>query len=172
MFERLVPAPPTLLPGDLPEGDSLGHLNESEGAPVAEEEGNRSLSVPPTSQANAPPSTGDDMEVDDEPQSASAGPSSMLETRPKRPTTKRNFADLGKERSLEDVQQRGPSKTKRTKIGNSQVSGTTISTGVLQRQVHQHRSVPIVTGTKYMHIDIIDLSTIEVNCPICLNFTN
>lgn len=195
MLERLIPPPPTPLPVDLPEGEPMGNPNESGGEPVAEQEENSPLPVAPTtntseanappstnplsvsplphtSQANDPPSTGDDMDVDD-PQGISAAPTSMVETRPTRSNTKRNYADLGKEWLEEEDQQSAPSKTKKARNRKSQaVSRTTITSGDLRSQVHKNRAVPIIAGTKYMHIDIIDLTTIEVNCPLCPIVTN
>jgi hypothetical protein len=171
----------------------MGNPNESGGEAVAEQEGNNPLPVAPnTSEANAPPSTnplsisplphtsqaddppntGDDMDVDD-PQAIPAAPTSMVETRPTRSNTKRNYADLGKEWLEEEDQQSAPSKTKKARNRKSQaVSRTTRTSGDLRSQVHKNRAVPIIAGTKYMHIDIIDLTTIEVNCALCPIVTN
>ena len=195
MLERLIPPPPTPLPADLPEGEPMGNSNESGGAPVAEQERMTLLPVAPmpntsqanappstnplagpplphTSQANDPPGTADDMDVDD-PHPTSAAPTSMVETRQTCSNTKRNYADLGKEWLEEEVQQSAPSKTKKPRNRKSQaVSRTTRTSGDLQLQVHKNRSVPIIAGTKYMHIDIIYLTTIEVNCPIYPIVTN
>lgn len=179
MFDRLVPPPPPApAPDDPPAGDSgMSNRNVSghdTPLPVVDQGGNPPMSTPPTpdeGMSNAPPSPGDDMEVDNTPSISTTPPSNISQKRLSRSNAKRNYRDLGKESSSEEIQGPAPSKTKKAKHHKSSTaSRTAMTSSGLRLQVQQNRPVPpIIIGTQCMQFDIIDLKTIEVSllkCPI------
>ena len=125
----------------------------------------------PEGMSNAPPSPGDDMEVDNTPSTSTTPPSNISQKRLSRSNAKQNYRDLGKESSSEEIQGPAPSKTKKAKHHKSSTaSRTAMTSSGLRLQVQQNRPVPpIIIGTQCMQFDIIDLKTIKVSllkCPI------
>lgn len=182
MFDRLVPSPPPAPVLDDPQAGDSGMSNSNESGhatppPAVDQGGNHPMSTPPMpdqGRSNAPPSPGDDMEVDDIPSTSTAPPSNILQKRASRSNAKRNYRDLDEESSEEEMQGPAPSKTKKAKYRKSPTASRTATTsGDLRLQVQQNRPVPpIIVGTQCMQFDIIDLKTIEVNLPKCPIVTN
>ena len=83
-----------------------------------------------------------------------AGSATKLTDRMTRINSKRNYAVLGDKSFVNKP--RGPKKAKKEMAPSSSL--TTLSVAV-----HGKRPLPIVVGTQYMRIDVIDLTEVEVS---------
>jgi len=161
MFAQLVPPPPSPTPthddppaGDQQTNDSLLSLHESQAALAA---GNGKVQVPPTSRSsagrsNALRSAGGDPPVDND---------STASTKRTRGQMKRNYQDLDPESSEEDRQAPGLPNAKKPKHPKSRA--TPRRTKTPRDLALQRPPLPVMIGSQYMKVDVIDLTKIEVN---------
>ena len=113
-----------------------------------------------------PPNTDLDMQLDD-PHSTSTSPANNPPNKSTRFNARRNYRELGVESSSEHEQADAPAKHKKSKKPKSQTNPRGSTTGDLKSAVHQSRPLPIIYGTHYMKIEVIDMTEIEVNSPKC-----
>lgn len=170
MFERLVLPPPNPIPDDPSAGDQ-GRSNPNATRhntpdPAADQHENPPPSMPDESRSNAPPSTGNDMQVDEPSSNATAPTPDTLQTKPTRPNAKKNYGDFGNESLEGQEQEPAPPQAKKPKGPKSTAtSRNTTRSRDLRTQLQRRQPRPILAGTQFMKVEVIELTEIEVNPP-------